>query len=287
MDLTINGILYHLEKHQKDTKKPDILLLHGFMGSGESFKSTLPFLKEYVNPVTVDLLGHGKTESANSAKRFTLDCQIVDIKRLIEKVFETKPFLYGYSMGGRLALRYALTFPHTICGLVLESATYGLNDQETIRERKQMDEERAQAIENGFSSFLDKWQKLPLFQSNLPTDEERTETYQAIQQQQDPQQMANSLRGFGTAQMPSVKGELSTLHLPVLLLAGKADLKYVEIMENMHRELPISELYIAPDAGHRVHLENPESLAAVIKKFIEYVLHSYSYSSDDLESSDE
>jgi 2-succinyl-6-hydroxy-2,4-cyclohexadiene-1-carboxylate synthase len=285
MYLAINGARYYIKKYRSDPEKPGLLLFHGFMGSGRSFRTALPYLETFSNPVTVDLLGHGKTEGADSEKLFTIDCQIVDIRRLIERLFETKPFLYGYSMGGRLALRYALTFPQTIRGLILESATYGLDDQQAIHERKKLDEKRAQAIEHNFSSFLDRWQKLPLFQSNLPRNEEAIESYKTIQQQQNPQQMANSLRGFGTAQMPSVKDELSTLHLPVLLLAGKADLKYVEIMKNMHRELPMSELYIAPDAGHRIHLENPEVLSAVIEKFIEDV--SQPYSSDDLESSDE
>jgi 2-succinyl-6-hydroxy-2,4-cyclohexadiene-1-carboxylate synthase len=268
MHLAINGIRYYINKIQNDAEKPDLLLFHGFMGSGRSFQSAVPFLTEYVNPVTVDLLGHGKTEGAKSAKRFTLGQQIVDIKRLIEDIFEAKPFLYGYSMGGRLALRYALTFTQTVRGLILESTNYGPEGRQVIRERKALDEERAQSIEDNFSSFLDKWQKLPLFQSKLPVNEDAIEAYRHIQQQQNPLQMANSLRGFGTAQMPSVKDELSTLHLPVLLVAGKTDLKYVEIMETIHQEMPISKLYIAPNSGHRVHLENPAELTKTIGKFI-------------------
>jgi 2-succinyl-6-hydroxy-2,4-cyclohexadiene-1-carboxylate synthase len=269
MHLTINGIRYYVNKVQNDPGKPALLFLHGFMGSGQSFKSALPSLAEFVNPVTVDLLGHGKTEGAKSAKRFTIDRQIVDIRILIEEIFEAKPFLYGYSMGGRLALRYALTFTQTVCGLILESVNYGLEDQQAIRERKKLDEKRAQAIENDFYSFLAEWQKLPLFQRNLPADEDSIEAYRHIQQQQKSLQMANSLRGFGTAQMPSVKDDLSTLHVPVLLVAGESDLKYVEIMETTHKEMPLSKLYIAPDAGHRIHLENPEELAKVVEKFIE------------------
>src|SRR5690625_268999 len=120
MNLKIREIQYHIKRHQHDRKKPNLLLLDGFMGSGKSFRPAIPLLKEFVNPFTVDLLGHGKTDGAHSAKCFALGQQISDLKLIVSKLFKAPPFLHGYSMGGRLALRYALSFPGTIRGLIIE-----------------------------------------------------------------------------------------------------------------------------------------------------------------------
>jgi 2-succinyl-6-hydroxy-2,4-cyclohexadiene-1-carboxylate synthase len=268
MKLAINGIRYHIKKHQKGVNKPDFLLLHGFMGSGQNFKDALPLLTKFANPVTIDLLGHGETEGADSPERFAVEQQVADLKSLIREIFETPPFLHGYSMGGRLALRYALAYPQTIRGLIIESANYGLEAQNLIKDRKQIDEERAQAIEADFSSFVEEWQTLSIFNSGQPEPKKAAKFYESIQEQQNPKQMANSLRGFGTASMESVKAELSTLNLPVLILAGEGDSKYKEIGCEMHELFRQSTLNIIPNAGHRVHRDQPDAFVMAVKNFM-------------------
>src|SRR5699024_2431516 len=174
----------------------------------------------------------------------------------------------GYSMGGRLALRYALAFPQTIRGLILESTNYGLEDQSDIKERKKIDEERAKAIEADFSTFVEEWQTLPIFKPRNSESENLSVNPKSIQNQQDPKQMANSLRGFGTAQMKSVKDDLSKLTRHVLILAGKSDTKYVKISREMNEWFRQSLLQIIPDAGHRVHIDQPKGFVLAVKKFI-------------------
>lgn len=268
MQLTINGISYFVARQQKDSQKPDLLLLHGFMGSGQSFEPVLPQLEEFVNPVTIDLLGHRKTEGAQTAERFNVGRQIMDIKQIISEIFDTEPFLHGYSMGGRLALRYTLTFPQTIRGLIIESTNYGLDDPQALQKRKQTDEKRASEIETDYSSFVRDWQNLPLFQNKNTKSAKNPDFYQSIQEQQDPKQMANSLRGFGTGQMKSVKESLSKLTCPVLVLAGQADSKYKKIGREMNDLFQQSSFKIIENASHRVHQDQPKAFVSVIKTFI-------------------
>lgn len=268
MDLTINGITYYVERHQQNPNKPNLLLLHGFMGSGQRFQSAIPLLKEFANPFTIDLLGHGQTEGATSAKRYSVGHQTVDLKQLINDLFEFPPFLHGYSMGGRLALRYALAFPQTIRGLIIESTNYGLNDEQARQKRRKIDEERAEAIETDYLAFVEKWQALPIFKNETDESKSSYNPTQNIQEQQDPKQMANSLRGFGTAQMKSVKDDLSKLTRHVLILAGKSDTKYVNISREMNEQFRQNSLQVIPDAGHRVHIDQPEAFVLAVKKFI-------------------
>jgi 2-succinyl-6-hydroxy-2,4-cyclohexadiene-1-carboxylate synthase len=268
MKLKINGINYYIEKHQEVPGKPTIILLHGFMGSGRGFQPLISLLKPFCNPVTIDLLGHGRTGGASSLHRFEVHKQIEDLHRLIARITQTPPLLYGYSMGGRLSLLYALKHPETISALMLESTHYGLSSKHEMQQRRQLDEKRAKAIEGDFPSFIREWQTLPLFQSDTAPSKETANPYPAIQRQQHPEQMANSLRGFGAGQMPSVRNLLPELALPVLLLAGAADAKYTYIARQMHQELPESTISIIPDAGHRVHIEAPEALASAAEVFV-------------------
>lgn len=268
MKINSNGITYAAERHQENPKLSDLVLLHGFMGSRRCFTHLINRLKLFSNPLTVDLLGHGQTDGGNSPQRFSADLQLSDLQVIIDQLCETPPYLHGYSMSGRLALRYGLKYPATIRGLILESTNYGLEDQHQINQRLQTDEERARAIEEDFRSFLKKWNQMPLFQRGIALPKNQLNFYHAIQCKQEARQMANSLRGFGTAAMPSVKDRLPDIKIPVLLLAGQADLKYAEIARQMHKMIPDNTLAIIPDAGHRVHLEHPTAFTAEIESFI-------------------
>ncbi|MDX1636481.1 MAG: 2-succinyl-6-hydroxy-2,4-cyclohexadiene-1-carboxylate synthase [Balneolaceae bacterium] len=268
MRITSHGISYHVRRHRHDPSLPSLLLLHGFMGSGRAFSHLVDSLTPFSNPITIDLLGHGKTEGTTDPGRYAVDQQIRDLDHIIREMNTGSLFLHGYSMGGRLALRYALSHPDAIDGLVLESTTIGIADCAKREARIREDEERASAILNNYKSFLSSWHKQPLFSSNGNMDSALEQHYRQLQQSQNPEYMAASLRGFGTGQMPPVGEELSRLVIPTLLMAGEHDKKYRTIMNRMDQQLPESRSHIIRDAGHRIHLEHPRAFLDHLKAFV-------------------
>ncbi|MEX2456467.1 MAG: 2-succinyl-6-hydroxy-2,4-cyclohexadiene-1-carboxylate synthase [Balneolaceae bacterium] len=260
-----NGSNYYLQIHQNNSDLPYLILFHGFMGSGKAFSGLIDPLSEICNPVTIDLKGHGKTTAKPSAKEFDTSEQIKELHSVIDRLQLPKFFLYGYSMGGRLALQFALENPSSIKGMILESTHCGISDLEERKKRMETDEKRAQEIERHFDKFLSNWTKLPLFQggSNASSD------YLNILKQQNPSLMASSLRGFGAGKMPAVCDQLSTFNFPVGLIAGKNDQKYVEKMTEMAQLCQQSELEIIDNAAHRVHVDQPEKLTQFLKHFIQ------------------
>jgi len=268
MRLNIRGIDYHVERFQENRDLPDLLLLHGFMGSGQAFDHLIEPLSAFCNPLTVDLLGHGQTASVISDHAFSTEEQVEDLEILFEKSVRRPFFLHGYSMGGRLALQYAVRHADTLRGLVLESASYGLEEEKARAERRDIDEERARRIEADFTGFLENWKKLSLFSTPAQIPGERLQRYEAMQQNQRPDQLSLSLRGFGTGTMPCCKEKLNDLDLPVLLIAGALDDKFTRINSEMHRLLPGSRLVQMDQAGHRVHLEQPEAMVQLFNAFL-------------------
>lgn len=267
MVININKVDYHLFIRQQDEALPSLLLLHGFMGSGKVFEHLLDGLCEFVNPITLDLLGHGKTTGPGRPERFSVRNQIDDLHQIISSLDLNHLFLHGYSMGGRLALLYALKYPGQPAGLILESSNYGVERKEA-NQRIKLDEERAIFIEKDFTAFLEEWKKLPLFNKGIDIDPALSSKYHAIQQSQNPAYMAASLRGSGAAQMPPVKDSLPQLNLPVLLMAGENDKKYCEIISGMHHLIRNSKFCIIPNAGHRIHLEHPSAFISELESFI-------------------
>jgi 2-succinyl-6-hydroxy-2,4-cyclohexadiene-1-carboxylate synthase len=55
--------------------------------------------------------------------------------------------------------------------------------------------------------------------------------------------------------------------MPVLLLAGELDVKYVDIAHRMAERIDDVRVEIVPGAGHACHLEQPEHVAQLLASF--------------------
>ncbi|MDQ3675628.1 MAG: alpha/beta fold hydrolase, partial [Actinomycetota bacterium] len=79
-----------------------------------------------------------------------------------------------------------------------------------------------------------------------------------------PADLAAALRGLGTGAMSPLWGRLGELRMPVAVVAGERDVKFVALAERLARELADARLEIVPDAGHALPLEAPAALARAI-----------------------
>ncbi|HCI71093.1 MAG TPA: 2-succinyl-6-hydroxy-2,4-cyclohexadiene-1-carboxylate synthase [Balneola sp.] len=267
MKIKVRGIQYFYQIHQHNKDLPYLVLLHGFMGSSQSFKELIPSLSTFCNPITIDLLGHGETDGSEMHYRFASREQTADIIKLISEQFQYPLFLYGYSMGGRLALQIALQRPDLIQGLILESTTFGIENEQERQARQVLDAQRADSISGNFDQFLKEWELLPIFESNSLHKEAKI-LIKEIQKNQTPLWISNSLLGFGTGNMPCVKNELDKLAMPVQLFAGENDQKFTNVMATMQNRISNATLKIFENANHRVHIEQIEEFVKSLKKFI-------------------
>lgn len=264
----VSGVKYAFDIHQQDTSLPFLLMLHGFMGDSRAFNHLLENFKKFCNPITIDLLGHGQSQKVYDPQRYYEARQVADLKKIINTVLDSPPFIYGYSMGGRLALKTVVSDPDSIQGIILESTNPGITDKQNRTERKAIDVKRAQEIRSNYSGFLENWEKLELFESPLKKDPEISEAYKDMHLQQDPEAIAASLVGFGTGFMEPVTDDKLHFESPVLLLAGSKDHKYIAINKRVETFFSCASNHIIK-AGHRVHLDNPPALTKLMNSFIE------------------
>lgn len=267
MNIRVRGISYYFEVHQENEQLPFVILLHGFMGSGRSFQHIIPDLKRFCNPIVIDLLGHGNTEGAELHYRFSTKEQVADLIKLISEQLHLPAFLYGYSMGGRLALQLALQRQDLFSGLMLESSTFGIEGETERQARQALDAKRSDDLLGNFEGFLENWKAMPLFESPA-TSKQLLDQVDEIQRHQNPLWLANCLQGFGTGTMPCVRGRLTELILPVQLITGEKDAKFIHLNQQMKKELQNAQFQTVKNAGHRVHLDQPEVLISHLKSFI-------------------
>lgn len=181
---------------------------------------------------------------------------------------EERVLLVGYSMGGRVAIEYALRFPETLGGLVLESAGLGCFDEEERERFAARNEQWAQRMESAASidEIVEWWEQLPLFASQKEQPEEAQRAQRAMRLAQEPAALAAQLRESGVQNMPIQPDTLDmmvSLDLPILYVAGKRDGRY----SRMARACEAAGITVSLlDCGHNVHMERPSEFAQVLNR---------------------
>jgi 2-succinyl-6-hydroxy-2,4-cyclohexadiene-1-carboxylate synthase len=235
---------------------PAALLLHGFTHTGSSWDPVVAALGERYRVVAPDIRGHG---SAADVVPVTLGA----VTRDLETCAPAEAFtLGGYSMGGRIALHYALAAPARVPRLVLIGASPGIAEAGEREDRCLADRRLADAAERmTIEEFAAAWAQTPVL-SGLP--DEVFARVQADRLRSTPAGLAQALRGLGAAALPSVWDRLGDLPMPVTLVVGERDEKFRGIASEMSRLIRDRQVIVVPGAGHAVHLEAPERVAEII-----------------------
>ena len=266
MKIRINDVLY---SYNICGEGEPLLLLHGFTGSKNTWNECIECWSQSFQVITIDLLGHGETESPKDPKRYQMEQACLDLKTLLDQLEIKSVNLLGYSMGGRLALSFACLYPQYVNLLLLESTSPGLKTESERVERIKNDQKLADMIQKkGLLTFINYWERIPLFESQNKLPEHIRQKVRLERENQNPLGLINSLLGMGTGMQPSWWDNLSNLKLPVLILVGELDEKFYKIGLEMEKLLPNASLVKFNGAGHAIHLEQAEKFGTIVKEFI-------------------
>jgi 2-succinyl-6-hydroxy-2,4-cyclohexadiene-1-carboxylate synthase len=235
--------------------RPMLVLLHGFTHTGASWDPVRSELGERYRALAPDIRGHG---SASEREPVTLAAVLADIAAAVPERFT----LGGYSMGGRLALQFAVAYPERVGRLVLIGASPGIADPAERAQRRLDDERLADELQrSSIDEFADRWEKAPVLagQSDAVLAAARADRLRSA-----PAGLARALRGLGTGALPSLWERLDEVTMPVVLVVGERDEKFRALAARMADALPDAELVVVPGSGHAVHLEAPRPVAEIV-----------------------
>lgn len=207
-----------------------LVFLHGFLGNSLDWEAVCSYLPP-CHCIGVDLPGHGRSPFSET----------------FDFVFPAPKFhLIGYSMGGRLALMYAMRHPERIERLLIASSHPGLASEEAKSQRLESDKEWAKRlVEWPIDDFLKCWYDQPLFTTFKPNF--------SMRRQQNPYALASALIHYSLGKQPLLQVD-QALHI-----VGEKDAKFRALHPNA---------ILIPEAGHVVHLENPSAFARIIEQIL-------------------
>lgn len=239
-----------------------VVLLHGFLENKTMWDAFINELSKKNRIITIDLLGHGETESLGYIQTMEENSDMVH--EVLSKLRIRKAILVGHSMGGYVALAFAELYPEKMKGLVLLNST----SKEDSPERKKNRDRAIKAVKKDYETFI----RLSI--ANLFSEDNREILSNEIEGVKI-QAIKTPLQGI-VASLEGMKIRkdreflLHTTTYPKLLILGKKDpvLNYVENLEQIKNT--DVELVTFAD-GHMSSIENQDELLIVLASFIKSI----------------
>ncbi|MFH6997614.1 alpha/beta fold hydrolase [Flavobacterium sp. FlaQc-57] len=237
-----------------------IVLLHGFLENKKMWQDYVPFFSEKHRIITIDLLGHGKSDSLGYVH--SMEENATAVHEVLKHLKIEKTTILGHSMGGYVGLAFAELFPKSIQKLVLLNST----SREDSAEKKLNRTRAIKAVKQNYVSFVS------LAIANLFSENNRARLADKIENVKT-EALKTPLQGI-IASLEGMKirkdrEELLQQNLfPVLLILGKKDpvLNYEDSISQI--EDTTAELVSFED-GHMSHIENKEELKTILLDFFE------------------
>jgi pimeloyl-ACP methyl ester carboxylesterase len=116
----VNGLELYYEVH--GVGRP-LVVLHGAYMTIEAMGAVVPGLAESRQVIAVELQGHGRTADVGD-RPLTYEQMADDVAALLRHLGIEEADVFGYSMGGSVALQVAVRHPEVVRKLVVASASY-------------------------------------------------------------------------------------------------------------------------------------------------------------------
>ncbi|WP_347923651.1 alpha/beta hydrolase [Pontimicrobium sp. SW4] len=247
--------------HYNDYGKGDVVvLLHGFLESSTMWHNFIPQFSKNNRVVTIDLLGHGYSESIDNVHSMELMAEAVN--EILSHLKIKKATFIGHSMGGYVALAYAKLFYSKVSGLCLMNSTYKDDDAELKLLRTRANK----MVESNFKSMVQ------LSFINLFAPKSRIDHKESIKSALS-EALKTSVNGYIAAQEGmrirlDSKNIFEKLECKKLIIIGEKDTVIDgRILKEESNEL-LTEIVELPN-GHMSHIEDKESFSYIIMHFIE------------------
>jgi pimeloyl-ACP methyl ester carboxylesterase len=117
---SVNGLKMYYEIH--GTGQQPLVVLHGAYMTIDAMEEVVPELAKTRQVIAAELQGHGHT--ADIDRPLSYEQMADDVSALLAEIGIEKADVFGYSMGGGVALQVAVRHPEVVRKLVVASASY-------------------------------------------------------------------------------------------------------------------------------------------------------------------
>ncbi|MBC8755592.1 alpha/beta hydrolase [Kordia sp. YSTF-M3] len=227
-------------------KNNNLLLLHGALGSKAQLKPLQELLSKDFNVHTLNFEGHGGRFSTND---FCMERFAENVAEKLQTLAISKTHIFGYSMGGYVALQLAKKYPELVDRIVTLGTKFNWSLEAAQQEVKMLNSSKIE-------------EKVPAFAKYLQELHQPNDWKEVLQKTADMMlALANGKK--------LINDDLHQIQHKILIGIGALDtMVTIAESENAASQLPNATLRIIEDVKHPIEKVDTNVLATVIRNFI-------------------
>jgi pimeloyl-ACP methyl ester carboxylesterase len=256
--ITVDGVeLRYREYGERAPGRPDVVLIHGFANSLQTFRRLVPLLAPHFHVVTVDAPGFGLSGKP-AARDYGNAAQAATISRFAAALGLERYVVGGHSMGGTLSVYIAATDPR-VSGMVLMNPGIITTGVPPITQYLVFPLPRAMAKTFGTRDFRERFLKQSFVNDSIVTEQVMADMMLAPRSEGYLDGMASMMGQYATGEEPATA---SRVRVPTLITWGVEDKsKLPDELAQVQALIPGSRAVRVQDAGHYVQEEQPAAVA--------------------------
>jgi pimeloyl-ACP methyl ester carboxylesterase len=248
----VNGLRMYYEVHGargvEASGRPLVLLHGGLLNIDLSFGNLLPGLSAARQVIAAELQGHGRTGDID--RDLGLGLLAGDVAALLDHLGVAQADVLGFSLGGGVALQFALDYPDRVGRLILASVAYAADGfHSEISDPAQHATSTRMPTAEDFGQLREAY-------ARLAPDPDHFEEFAA-----KCSRAAGNPKGW-------TEGELGGLGAPTLLIFGDHDFIRLEHAVRMHSLIPGAQLAVLPGTTHMSLLRRTALIRPLIEEFL-------------------
>lgn len=243
--------LHYFAHNENLSSRPPVILIHGAGGNYLSWPAEVRRLPNE-RIFALDLPGHGKSGGIG---RQSIEDYAQSVRDFCEAIGISKAVLVGHSMGGAVALAFALRFPRRTLGLGIFGSGARLRVSNALLEVAA----NPGTFQTAIQMVID-WSFAPTTDASLKdlVAQRMTETRAAV--------VYGDLLACDAFDLTD---KVKRIKVPALVMCGGLDkMTPLRYSEYLAAQMPNARLEVIYDAGHMLMLEQPHAVAAALSTFI-------------------
>ncbi|HTG95506.1 MAG TPA: alpha/beta fold hydrolase [Pyrinomonadaceae bacterium] len=241
---------------------PAVVLIHGYPFNRSMWAEQVSALADSYRVVTLDLRGHGESESSTGASTMKLMAQ--DVAALMDELQIDRAVIGGLSMGGYVTLAFYQLFAERVEKLLLADTRAQADTEEAKATRgDQVQQIQADGMTGIVTAMLPKL----LSPETVSKQPEIVKRVRDMMMHTSPEGAIGALRGM--AEREDQTERLSQINVPALIVVGKEDpITPVADSQKMHERIAGSQLVVIENASHVSNIEQSEQFNRALREFL-------------------
>lgn len=244
-----------------DGRGVPLVLVHAFAADRALWEAQVTALSPRYRVIAPDLRGFGGS-SGTDGSAVTMDRYADDVLELVDHLGLKRVFIGGISLGGYVALSFALRHGSRTAGLILANTRAGADNPEWASFREAL---VADVLQRGAVAVVENYGDKP-FGPSCPA--EAREAVRRMILRQGAEGLASGTRGM--AVRPDRRPSLPSITVPTLVIHGTAD-QYIPASEGlaMHQSIPGSRYVEIAEGGHLSNVDSPDAFNRAVDEFLQ------------------